>query len=275
MIDDSLAAAGVAEIVASLPFEATLKQEHKVRGGLLLRLDMSGTEVFCKVSETAARARDISHEISVLRQLASSGASIPRVLAEGSRAGNRWFVMSLVEGLHLRALFADTPREHLEATARGVWQATRMQLDRIHGRGFVHGDLQPAHVFVSGRTVSIIDFGQAAPPGESFAGGLVSMLPPSAARELLTHGSITRTEELDSWQLAVSVLWAVRGGDIYDFDDEGTQPGPSRWQARLEAIADGRFADESLAERASEFLLALRSSLISGHLEPSIERPHK
>src|SRR5689334_8264644 len=121
------------------------------------------------------------------------GLGVPRVLAFGSLAGGRrYMVRELVEGRSLDEMFdlsrlggADS-REWLEPLAHAADQLTA-----LHRAGLLHGDVKPANVIVGpSRRGTLVDLGLAAPwrEGGTLARGLT---PKYAAPELLAGGPLT------------------------------------------------------------------------------------
>jgi transcriptional regulator with GAF, ATPase, and Fis domain len=154
----------------------------------------AGGPVLVRIAQAAAPGEALA-ELEALRGLSGPGLALPRefgLLADGSL----WVARPWIEGTTLEGWAAQRRAEELLPVLAEVAGA----LARLHGAGFVHGDLKPSNVLVAAAGgVWLADFGlsrrqagSAALPGELAAGGT----PFYAAPELLAGGAPTPASDL-------------------------------------------------------------------------------
>ncbi len=115
----------------------------------------AGLRTAVKISGPDAGSRSsLEAEAGILKAL--SHPAVPKVLAEGTG----WFAMEYAMGSKLSKAMA-SPLPAVQACS----QIARA-LEHVHGRGFVHGDVNPEHILVSeeGRAM-LVDFSHASGPG--------------------------------------------------------------------------------------------------------------
>lgn len=97
-------------------------------------------------------------EQSILERLGGDGATI--LLGSGiTDPGERYFVMELLRGWSLRHLLQQHGCLPPAAVALVLHRAART-LDRVHGRGILHRDLKPEHIYFGKTGAALfIDFG--------------------------------------------------------------------------------------------------------------------
>lgn len=129
----------------------------------------TGLAVSLKVAEGDPELRSaLAREHATLTGIDFPG--LPRALASGSDDTRTWYTYEHVPGLSLRELGTATDREAFDGVARGLLGSLLV----LHGLGWVHYDVSPDNVLVDDprdwRTVTLIDFGHAGPPGRTLLG---------------------------------------------------------------------------------------------------------
>jgi serine/threonine protein kinase len=96
-------------------------------------------------------------------------------------------------------------------------------LAELHAKGWVHGDVQPAHVIIGPERTHLIDLALArggnVPEGYDFPfrGCLVHYEAPEIARSVLAAGEAEPTEEADIYALGASLLISATGWRAMEF----------------------------------------------------------
>jgi serine/threonine protein kinase len=113
-------------------------------------------------------------------------------------------------------------------------------LAELHGRGWVHGDVQPAHFIVGPERTHLIDLALArgghVPAGYDFPfrGCLVHYEAPEISRSVLATGEAEPTQAADIYALGASLLISATGWRAVEYPDNAPRPVQRR------AVADGR-----------------------------------
>jgi serine/threonine protein kinase len=147
----------------------------------------------------------------------------------GDSDGGRWLAVPWIDGQPVWEVFAlartgsatDDQRTAMRHTARAALAA----LQRLHERGWIHGDMQTENVVLTrGGGIEFIDFDSAHHPdlplGHPYRGGLIHVIAPELAQQLLTteedqHVPLTAAAEL--FALGASLYWAWTGHRITDY----------------------------------------------------------
>jgi len=135
----------------------------------------------------AADPRRLAREVAALRRAAHPG--LPSLVASGEADGRPFVVMTLLEGVPLRAAL----RGPMTAAAvRALGLAVCDPLAALHDAGLVHRDLKPEHILLDRERgverVALVDLGLAVADGDPraiTAGGVVGTpgyLPPEQLR---------------------------------------------------------------------------------------------
>ena len=105
-------------------------------------------------ADPALRTR-FAREAAALRALQHPG--IVRVLAEGEDRGFCWYAMERVDGPDLRARIEQGPLPADEVA--GLARSLLRTLEAVHAKGFVHRDIKPGNILLSGTGPKLCDFG--------------------------------------------------------------------------------------------------------------------
>ena len=113
-------------------------------------------------------------------------------------------------------------------------------LAELHGKGWAHGDVQPAHFIIGLERTHLIDLalarGGRVPQGYDFPfrGCLVHYEAPEIARSVLATGEAEPTQEADVYALGASLLISATGWRAVEYPDDAPRP------VQREAVANGR-----------------------------------
>lgn len=113
-------------------------------------------------------------------------------------------------------------------------------LAELHGKGWAHGDVQPAHFIIGLERTHLIDLalagGGRVPQGYDFPfrGCLVHYEAPEIARSVLATGEAEPTQEADVYALGASLLISATGWRAIEYPDDAPRP------VQREAVANGR-----------------------------------
>ncbi|MEV8069479.1 protein kinase [Streptomyces sp. NPDC085995] len=161
--------------------------------------------------------------------------------AYGEWERGTWNFQPWHEGPDLYALWAPCrrPEPALEphvSVALGCVEA----LAELHGKGWAHGDVQPAHFIIGPERTHLIDLALAQgghiPEGYDFPfrGCLVHYEAPEIARSVLDTGEAEPTPEADVYALGASLLISATGWRAVEYPDDAPRP------VQRAAVADGR-----------------------------------
>ncbi|MFF0206055.1 protein kinase [Streptomyces sp. NPDC005017] len=179
---------------------------------------------------------------------AREGAVLHRLglddLAYGEWDGGTWNYQPWHEGPDLYQLWEPCRRPdaavqpHI-SVALGCVEA----LAELHGKGWAHGDVQPAHFIIGIERTHLIDLALArggyVPTGYDFPfrGCLVHYEAPEIARSVLATGQAEPTQEADIYALGASLLISATGRRAVEYPDDAPRP------VQREAVASGRRRD--------------------------------
>ncbi|WUT04666.1 protein kinase [Streptomyces sp. NBC_00704] len=113
-------------------------------------------------------------------------------------------------------------------------------LAELHGRGWAHGDVQPAHFIIGVERTHLIDLALAhgghVPQGYDFPfrGCLVHYEAPEIARSVLATGEAEPTQAADVYALGASLLISATGWRAVEYPDDAPRA------VQREAVANGR-----------------------------------
>lgn len=176
---------------------------------------------------------------------AREGAVLHRLgfpdFAYGEWDGGTWNFQPWREGPDLYQLWEpcralDSRIEPHTSVALGCVEA----LAELHGQGWAHGDVQPAHFIIGPERTHLIDLALArgghVPEGYDFPfrGCLVHYEAPEISRSVLATGEAQATPEADIYALGASLLISATGWRAVEYPDDAPR------SAQRQAVADGR-----------------------------------
>ncbi|MFJ2771884.1 protein kinase [Streptomyces sp. NPDC087300] len=113
-------------------------------------------------------------------------------------------------------------------------------LDRLHSDGWVHGDMQPAHLIVDGGSVHLIDLAFAHGGSVNsrydfpYPGCLVHYEAPEISRAVLATGTATPSPAADVYALGASLLISATGIRAMEYPDHAER------EEQRQAIVDNK-----------------------------------
>jgi Lipopolysaccharide kinase (Kdo/WaaP) family len=123
------------------------------------RLGDTGTDVFIKVLDPTGgiealrhwlRGARADHVAAISLELSRAGIGAPRVIVYGrERRGGRELIITERAPGHMMPRWLKGGRERM-ALKRALLRALGAEVARLHGAGFIHGDLTPFNVVVAG-----------------------------------------------------------------------------------------------------------------------------
>jgi serine/threonine protein kinase len=188
---------------------------------------------------TGEAAEVTAREASVLDRLPGYGVTVGRI------DGGVWYVTRWEEGQSTWQQFKSvrTGRDDARSEAlAGAVQVARAVAE-LHGLGWIHGDLQPAHAIHTEGGVRLIDFAWARQLGETpwtaFRGTMVHLTAPELAAEITAGGQpVLTTFASDVYALAASLWTCVTGDWPLDYAAAGIDRKSTGPVALLEAIGE-------------------------------------
>ncbi|MGY5101454.1 protein kinase domain-containing protein [Streptomyces sp. 900105245] len=132
-------------------------------------------------------------------------------------------------------------------------------LTELHGKGWAHGDVQPAHFIIGPDRTHLIDLALArgghVPEGYAFPfrGCLVHYEAPEIARSVLATGEAQPTQEADIYALGASLLISATGWRAVEYQDDA----PRREQRQ--AVASGKHRPVKVHGELGELIDAMLS----------------
>lgn len=176
-----------------------------------------------------------AREGAVLDQLGVAGVGY------GEWEGGTWNFQPWREGPDLYKLWApcrkpDLPAEPQMSVALGCADA----LAEPHSKGWVHGDVQPAHFIIGPERTYVIDLALARGGHVRerydfpFRGCLVHYEAPEIARSVLATGEAEPTQAADVYALGASLLISATGWRAMEYPDDAPRA------VQRKAVADGR-----------------------------------
>jgi class IV lanthipeptide synthase len=139
------------------------------KGGVFEALDLSTYPARFVVIKQGRRHGDtdwngidgyarVKREGKVLRLLHAAGISVPKVLREFTRGGDRYLVLEKISGRRLLAPGRELPTSFSWKRADKIVHQLGPVLSRLHEVGYVWRDCKPAHIFLSRKKTCLIDF---------------------------------------------------------------------------------------------------------------------
>ncbi|MFC8710335.1 MULTISPECIES: hypothetical protein [unclassified Streptomyces] len=169
----------------------------------------------------------------------------------GEGEDGRWLAVPWIDGQPLWQVFAPARTGHASdaqrADMRQAARAALAALQQLHERGWLHGDMQTENVILTrGGGIEFIDLDSAHHPDlpldHPYRGGLVHVIAPELARQLLSTGEdqhVPLTASAELFALGASLYWAWTGHRITDYRGDPTGPHTDLYAD----IASGRFRD--------------------------------
>lgn len=199
--------------------------------------------VALKVSNqvSAPEERRFEREIAVLKKITSPG--IVRCLDSGQVEGTCYFVMDLVQGLHLDDYFESSCSELTEKLT--VFRRVCVAVAEAHALGIIHRDLKPKNIVVTpDGQPHILDFGICSieakdwsswdPQTITHVGDVIGTLKYMSPEQAWGGVSGPVQEQSDIWSLGVMLYELVTdGGYPYSIRSTRDKPAP---EALLERI---------------------------------------
>ncbi|GIG55727.1 hypothetical protein Lfu02_00990 [Longispora fulva] len=164
--------------------------------------------------------------------------------AAGATREATWIAVAWIDAPSLHRTFAsardaDTPEGRRTALIAAA--AAAGAVARLHTSGWIHRDLQSAHLLCGPTGASLVDFAFAQPPTGvriepvvPYRGGLVHLDAPELARALLDTGpaaDVTMDPPAEVFSLAAVIRTCWTGVWMYDYPEDATMT------ARLSTIA--------------------------------------
>ncbi|MFM2720663.1 hypothetical protein [Microbacterium mcarthurae (nom. nud.)] len=201
------------------------------RSGFVIRLTcVDGMHTLIKVSPTG-ETREVATEFASLNRLGRRYTQ--RVKAFVYTDLNAVLALEWQNGPSLSSRWADA--DATDVGRRDDLRLIALELDRLHARGLVHGDLQPTHIRFAEEGPTLIDFGVSGAPATPFGGGLVHYIAPEYATDIVHGRTPERTFEGDWYALLASAYAAITGTAPVVYPDEADR------DVRLAAIAERKF----------------------------------
>lgn len=226
------------------------------RGSRVYRLQFSTSDVALKLASRNTDdngVREAEHlarrEAAVLDRLHDFAPGY--LIDSGDLNGNgswlalRWLGGSTVHRLFKPARHGDDSsarRESILQTAIDVAD----RLAQLHALGWLHADLQPAHILIAPTTVHLIDFALAQgpyplPSEVTYRGGMVHFTAPETAAQILATPddqsiAIEETAEVYALAAVLYLAWTGLPPTAYTHDQ-------APWRDKLKDIAHGRQRD--------------------------------
>ncbi|GGL98886.1 hypothetical protein GCM10010129_48220 [Streptomyces fumigatiscleroticus] len=176
-----------------------------------------------------------AREGAVLDQLGVTGVGY------GEWEGGTWNFQPWREGPDLYKLWASCRRPDLPAEPQiSVALECAGALAELHSKGWVHGDLQPAHFIIGPDRTHVIDLALARGGHVRerydfpFRGCLVHYEAPEIARSVLATGKGEPTQAGDIYALGASLLISATGWRAVEYPDDAPR------SVQRKAVADGR-----------------------------------
>ena len=211
-----------------------------VRAGFVILLTFeTGAQSILKVSQEGEPS-EISNEFTVLGKLGDHYANRVRAFTYADHTAALLLQWIEAESLSSRWV-AENMRDDMEGRREDL-RLVGAEVDHLHLRGLIHGDLQPTHIRFSEDSATLIDFGVTGAPDAPFGGGLVHYLAPEYASCLLGGGRPLRTVAGDWHALLASAFVAVTGKAPVSYPDGADV------RAKLEAIAAKNIRPEEWGE---------------------------
>ncbi|MFB7946615.1 hypothetical protein ACFC6L_17075 [Kitasatospora phosalacinea] len=185
---------------------------------------------------TGEAAEVTAREASVLDRLPGYQVGVGRI-SEGV-----WYVTRWEEGPSTWQQFKPVRAGQHDARPEALASAVQAVAD-LHGLGWIHGDLQPAHAVHTAGGVRLIDFAWSRQLGETpwtaFRGTMVHLTAPELAAEITAGGQpVLTTFVSDVYALAASLWTCVTGDWPLDYEAAGIDRKSTGPVALLEAIGE-------------------------------------
>lgn len=241
-----------------------LREVTSRRGAVVWEAAGAGGRFAVKIG-TGDGAAAVSRETEVLRVLGWSG----HLLAAGLGPGSAWLVARWFEGPSTWDAFT---RLRENGTGRRAGLGAAVELCRtvaaLHGRGWVHADLQPDHGIHTGGGVRLIDLawswreGMRPPPVTGV--GIDHLVPPELALRGAGDMPLDAGMAADVYTLAATLWTCVTGTWPLDYMAVGITPEELTSDQLRTQIATGRIPLRAETPWP-ELQAVLRQALLSAH----------
>ncbi|MEU6593801.1 protein kinase [Streptomyces sp. NPDC046881] len=215
------------------------------RGSMVWKVETHRGQYAVKVGYPIAATADWPAQPWTAFAPAREGAVLYRLgrddFAYGEWGLGTWNFQPWYEGPDLYELWKpcrepDSRTEPHTSAALGCVEA----LAELHGKGWAHGDVQPAHFIIGPDRTHLVDLalarGRHVPEGYDFPfrGCLVHYEAPEIARSVLATGEAEPTQEADIYALGASLLISATGWRAVEYPDDAPRPEQRR------AVAGGK-----------------------------------
>lgn len=116
------------------------------------------------------------------------------------------------------------------------------QLFSLHEEGWLHGDIQPDHIFMNQEQLILIDFGMAQGKETKvkipYRGGLVHFNAPEICEQILKNGYATPTIQSEIFSVASVIFYAISGTLLPEYPKDLAE---LEWEELLETISKSHF----------------------------------
>ena len=232
--------------VVNIPDCHVVKEIGRGRFGVVYKAWWTKDEpklVALKISSQVSvpEERRFEREITVLKKITAPG--VVRCLDSGRVESTRYFVMDLVEGLHLDEYFESSCTELSEKLE--VFRRVCLAVAEAHALGVIHRDLKPKNILVTpDGQPHILDFGICAIEAEDWSswdpqtithvGDVIGTLKYMSPEQAWGGVSGPVQEQSDIWSLGVMLYEIVtNGGYPYSVRPTRDRPAPEALLDRI------------------------------------------
>jgi len=223
------------------------------RGTLAIKVARDGKHAILKL-QSEDGSEEASHKARLLEQEASVLSQIPRLtgrlyLDHGKLDGRNWLLIRSIDGSEMHQA-AKQIRANLTGADARITSLTRLLrkvsgfYDALYAGGYLHGDVQPAHTYLEGDEVVVIDWGLSRKihvPNPLYKGGFLYYVAPEIAERMRPRdSSISYTPYAEVYALGATLFLFYTGCLALDFGIPKTELQGIPMDEKLQRVVENR-----------------------------------
>jgi serine/threonine protein kinase len=229
-----------AELVQSVPTRDAEGAQVRDGAGNLFFVKSASLSAEPSAGWGQAPAEGIIRESQVLRELEQPTDGL--LVASGVDEEIAWIATRWLDGSSLRDWARSRTGQLDRRSFKEIAEAAAEALGQIHEAGYLHCDVQPAHLILTPSGIHLIDFELSRPKSDRdtpYNGALIHYCAPEVAKGMKERSSNIEVDELtDIYALGASLVMAATRHVPIDYGTEEQMSLPM--DQKLDSIAQGR-----------------------------------
>lgn len=257
------------------------------RGTLALRVSQSEKRAVLKL-QSEDGSEEARHKAKLLVREAEMLSRIPDLtnrlyVGHDESQGKHWLLVREVDGEEIHQV-AKRIRETATDQKEKVSQLVKLLLKvsgfykALYHGGYLHGDVQPAHIYLENDKITVIDWGLAKKVDESnplYKGGFIYFVAPEIATRMRTGESpISYTPRAEVYALGATLFMLYTGSLALDFGIPKAELRETPMKQKLQRVMENHiFSFEEMGVDSHPSLEALLRKSLSTDPAERFENP--